>query len=295
MKRFMTLLLALMFTLAFISCGSETDLKDSSTTEDLTTNIKDSSNIPSIINTEDSSDILSAIDTVESSDAPPAASIEDNSKEEPTSYTSENAVSSHPAVKIGDRIKFSDSDWIVLDVKDEKMLVLREKVIEHMAYHSAYKSATWETSDLRQYLNNEYYQSFNKSDMERIIETKTLNNDNPWYKTSGGNDTDDYIFLLSIEEVVEYFGDSGQLSNRPLVEWGYTSVIEDQYNTTRKALDKSDVASWWWLRSSGSGDRTAAYVYDDGRINIGGGANRAYVGFTDEAGGVRPALWLDID
>jgi hypothetical protein len=35
----------------------------------------------------------------------------------------------------------------------------------------------------------------------------------PGVTVSGGNDTTDKIFILSIEEVVQYFGDSGQLAN----------------------------------------------------------------------------------
>ena len=68
------------------------------------------------------------------------------------------------------------------------------------------------------------------------------NDDNPWYGTRGGNTTTDKIFLLSLEEVVKFFGDSGDLKNRKGWYWengnfvlkdGQGYAINDQYNSTR--------------------------------------------------------------
>jgi len=109
----------------------------------------------------------------------------------------------------------------------------------------------------------------------RIAETRVIYNDNLWYGSSGGNDTTDKIFLLSLEEVVKYFGDSGQF-NRPRREW----VFNDQYNSARVARDANGQVSWWWLRSPG--------VYIVGNVSIGG-----YFVFSD-AVGVRPVLWINL-
>jgi hypothetical protein len=86
-----------------------------------------------------------------------------------------------------------------------------------------------------------------------------------------GNDTDDYIFLLSLEEVVRYFGDSGQLANGPSEN---RNAIDDQYNEARIAYD---FGGWWWLRSPGGGD-------------IGVSGTRV----DDDYHGVRPALWINL-
>ncbi|MDR0223211.1 MAG: DUF6273 domain-containing protein, partial [Oscillospiraceae bacterium] len=141
-------------------------------------------------------------------------------------------------VKKGSTIKFGEYDWRVLDVKDGKALILTDTVIEKRAYSD--QSATWETCDLCAYLNGEFYNSFGKSDKARVVKTKVKNKDNPWYGTSGGKDTEDYIFLLSLEEVVKYFGDSGQLSDRPSGAY----FIRDDYDRARM------VSPWsgWWLR-----------------------------------------------
>jgi hypothetical protein len=136
-----------------------------------------------------------------------------------------------------------------------------------------------------------FYDSFSPSDRTRIAQTLISTNNNPWFGAYGGNTVNDRIFLLSIEEVVEYFGDSGQLKNRPKdPKSAYFSGanINDQYNSARIATDEAGTAWWWWLRSPGySGD--AAYVFNDGTIRIIGGSE---VGVG--SGGVRPALWLNL-
>ncbi|MCL1941737.1 MAG: DUF6273 domain-containing protein, partial [Synergistaceae bacterium] len=93
------------------------------------------------------------------------------------------------------------------------------------------------------------------------------------------------IFLLSLEEVARYFGDSGQLKKRPSSN---TYYINDQYNSARIAKDASGNALWWWLRSPGNYSVLAASVHYDGLVFIIGD----YVLL--DHGGVRPALWINL-
>ena len=135
----------------------------------------------------------------------------------------------------------------------------------------------------------------------RVAETRLRNADNQYYGTRCGNDTTDRIFLLSLEEVVQYFGDSGELRNRPSLEannFGY----ED--SSVRVALDLNGNTSVWWLRSPGVYNTHAAYVSNDGRIFVSGSPvhgimSGEFIGFSGHIvdhgrGGVRPALWLNL-
>jgi hypothetical protein len=82
---------------------------------------------------------------------------------------------------------------------------------------------------------------------------------------------------------VLYFGDSGQLGNRPEgARW-----ISDDYNSLRKTQDEDGGISWWWLRSPGGGGHLAAAVDGTGVITMFG------TGISNE-GGARPALWLNL-
>ena len=187
-------------------------------------------------------------------------------------------------VKKGDAIEFGGHYWTVLEVKGGKALLLSEKVLEARAYHPQARAVTWESSDIRKYLNTVFFQSFSPADRNRIADTKVVTNNNPWYGTPGGNATTDKVFLLSLEELVQYIGDSGKLKNRP----GQDSSFSDQYNQARIAYDKNGWASWWWLRSPGIDTLYAATVYNDGGVNVrGNNVDRS-------RGGVRPALWLNL-
>ena len=100
-------------------------------------------------------------------------------------------------------------------MQDGNALVVSEKLVGFRSYSSGYNSdETWETCILRGYLNGEFYdETFSYAEKELIAETTVITNSNPYCGTDGGNDTNDKIFLLSIEEVVRYFGDSGQYSS----------------------------------------------------------------------------------
>lgn len=187
---------------------------------------------------------------------------------------------------IGDTISFGGHNWLVLDLDDNYALILTENVIGRGSYHATRRNITWGTSDIRQYLNDEFYNTFSQSDRARIRETTVTNNDNPWFGTNGDNNTNDKIFLLSIEEVVEYFGDSGALQNRLSHQIGW---INDFYNNERKTSDVVGFASWWWLRSPGRNSFYAAIVSFDGWVILTGR------GVGSVAGGIRPALWLRLD
>jgi hypothetical protein len=200
----------------------------------------------------------------------------------------------HETVKIGDIYRFGKYDWRVLDVQNGKALLLSDKVIEERAYHNSWEETTWAECDLRAYLNGEFYNSFGQ-DKSRIAETTNSNPNNPWYGTNGGGMTTDRVFLLSLDELVKYFGDSGDLRNKKRYVWesgkwvsasnGY--VLHDQYDNARIAEDTSGKACWWWLRSPGFGSKSAALVYDDGSVAIHGVS--VHIGY-----GVRPALFLNL-
>jgi len=186
-------------------------------------------------------------------------------------------------VKKGDTIEFGGHNWIVLDVQDGKVLILSEKILKHREYHSQNVAVTWESSSIRKYLNTKFLQTFSPSDRKRILDTKVVTHDNPWYGTPGGAATTDKIFLLSLEEVVQYFGDSGKLKNRP----GQDDYFTDQYNQSRIAYDKDGEDSVWWLRSPGAAD-SVSIISHGGVVGVKG--DYAYYGFA----GVRPALWLKL-
>ena len=212
-------------------------------------------------------------------------------------------------LSVGDIISFGEYQWRVLELQDDKMFVISEYIIaieefpqgrlshydirdmmqrQREQMHDGVRrwyivDITWADSLIRQWLNDDFYMSFTLEERARIVETTVINNANPWSGVSGGNNTVDKIFLLSIEEVVQYFGDSGQLQNRP----GNTWLIRDQYHDARLAINVNVPRRQygdWWLRSPGRYGNYAAYVGRFG-IDVGGRSVTA-------SDSIRPALWL---
>jgi hypothetical protein len=196
--------------------------------------------------------------------------------------------------KIGDIIPFGEYNWRVLDVQEDMALIITDDVLGERAYNAEYTDVTWETCDLRKYLNGEFLY---KLDGKRIVPINNCNSNNPWYDTTGGNNTSDSVFLLSLDEVIKYFGDSGDLRNRKGWYWEDSKfvlkdrqgwAINDRYNDSRIACDMNNSVCWWWLRSPGLRSRSAAIVTGVGSVYVEGNC------VDGRRGGVRPALWLKL-
>ena len=196
--------------------------------------------------------------------------------------------------KIGAVISFGNYYWRILDIQNDTALIITEEIIEQRPYHDVYKNITWAGCALRKYLNGEFYDSFDTSDKARIITVTNKNPDNLWYGTNGGIDTQDRIFILSLEEAVcTYFGDSSaNLYNRGEKQ-KYWFERNDENNSKRGAKFKG-VQCNYWLRTPGSTNVKAVYC---GVGGIGIQGNNVLKGNISEGKcnvGVRSALCLRI-
>lgn len=188
-----------------------------------------------------------------------------------------------------DILTFGKFTWQVLAIEDgHKALIITQDILELRWYHNKFVDTTWADCDLRQYLNHDVYNTFNHDERARIIEVTNLNVDNPWFNTKGGQDTRDHLFLLSLQEVCQYFGDSrAKLENKG----GQTWFIDDGNNRTRQAKYGTDF-HWWRLRSPGYYGRTSASINKSGHVYVRG---NGVFGSPRDGGGVRPALWLRLN
>lgn len=207
-------------------------------------------------------------------------------------------VASYPysSAAVGDIVQLGGFNWMVLNTQDSKALIISEQVISQRQWHYEQRIMTWESSDMRQYLNGKFFDNtFTEGEKAFIAETRVINNTNPWYGTVGaGNDTMDRVFLLSVEEVIHYFGDSGILDRYAgQAIAALPGFLTDEYNFARATTSiESEIVSWWWLRTPGHFvspwlDASAAAV-------TGAGDVVPYGIYLVTEGGVRPALWIKI-
>ena len=194
----------------------------------------------------------------------------------------------------GDKVIFGEYKWRILDVQSDRSLIMTENIIEQRPYHKKMMDTTWENCGLRKYLNNEFLDRFKDEDKERILLIENKNISNPWYGTNGGENTQDYVFLLDIEDVVcRYFGDSSRhLQNRKPTE-RYWFHKKDE-NSIKRMAKLDGHGYWWWLRSPGRNNRNAVYIHNNGCVGINGNSVFFRTFGAERDGGVRPALWLSL-
>ena len=192
--------------------------------------------------------------------------------------------------KVGDTVSFGrypqDEDggvkpieWTVMKKEENKVLLLSKYVLDAQPYNKKFEEVTWETSDIRRWLNSDFYTTaFNDIEQRKIADILVRTENNPEYGTAGGNDTEDKVFLLGIEEAERLFINDAE-----------------RRTTVTKYAEKAGVFMgnegypWWWLRSPGSSrSDCAAIVHSRGWVHKDG----FYVYFS--VGGVRPALWLNL-
>ncbi len=173
--------------------------------------------------------------------------------------------------------------WLVLAKEDNKLFLISEKALDGMPYHNSNSDVTWRNCDLRSWLNDTFMDSaFSADEQDKIQSTNVSADKNPKYDTKPGKATTDKVFLLSIDEVNKYFGDkSPECTLTDYTASKCTHGTEYRY----KYWDFSSTKySYWWLRTTGDKQNTAAYVNVDDVADYG-----TYVNYTRC---VRPALWI---
>ncbi len=219
------------------------------------------------------------------------SSSQDKDKEKTTSKaeSSSQKKDNNPDYKIGETIEFGNYpqeedgtekpiEWIVMKKEGNQVLLLSKYVLDAKPYNEEVEEVTWETSDIRKWLNNEFYTTaFNKAEKAKIQTSLIKNEDNSEYGTSGGNDTEDKVFLLSEKEAETLFSNDKKRIAKAT-----------EYAEESGVYGNEEKAAWWWLRSPGDDSSSAAEVYRSGWV-FGDGD---YV--DDYNDGVRPALHLNL-
>lgn len=170
-------------------------------------------------------------------------------------------------------------EWIVLAKENGKLLLISKYALDCQPYNSTKADVTWETSSVRAWLNESFFNdAFKAADQKHISSSRVTADPNPEYTIDPGKDTTDQVFLLSIDEVNSYYK-----SNETRV------CMATVYAKAKGVSTIGAGGCWWWLRSPGNLSDSAAFVNDDGSVRCPG----AYVSST--SGSVRPALWIDLE
>ncbi len=185
--------------------------------------------------------------------------------------------------------------WKILEIKGDNALLLCDNILDAKAYHNKRKKVTWKTSDIRKWLNEDFYDTaFNFKEKICIRNTVIEVKNNLIFRR---NDIEDKIFLLSKEEVEKFFlteeDRKVQATNYALNRGVYPVEDEDCYyyrmednKLVRYRKKNSTSYASWWLRSIEKREFRADVVRGDGIIGR--------RGVHWDGIGIRPALWIDL-
>lgn len=175
-------------------------------------------------------------------------------------------------------------EWQVLDISGDRALVISYYGLFNAKYTAHSKGQTWDTCDLRATLNSSfYYESFTPAERDAIFLTHVTNNtaeEDPSArsKRGQGNDTDDYVFILSHGEIVQYLPTQND------------RVAPICVKAKNKGL--SGIEPVLGMRTCNYWLRNAAFNQNAGGVNWQGVITTAYMNFPSCM--VRPCCWVSL-
>lgn len=199
--------------------------------------------------------------------------------------------------------KYEPIKWRVLSKNGNDVFLLADIGLDNQRYHNTTTTVTWENCILRTFLNNEFLNSaFSLSEQKEIINSTVKNKNNPYYGTRGGNNTVDKVYLLSLDEVMN-FEYGFNTDENEFDEARCTKLSDYAYAMGALKSTEMDGYCYWWLRSPGNN------FYGDDVYGVASSDNTSYastlVGYCGEVdyeghlvdnyeNAVRPALHFNL-
>ena len=193
-------------------------------------------------------------------------------------------------------------EWFVLKEEDGRTLVLSRYSLALMKYHHTVAidpSVTWETWESRAWLNGEFLEAaFSEEEQARIptvtVETPIIHD--PEFTKVPVNDTEDKLFLLSMQEASRYLKGGRVRRCQPTAYAiaGYAAEMGQDWETVmywRREEYRGNCN--WHLRSQGGfpgSNMVVNYIGSIGYMSKGHLNNTNY----DFMYGIRPAMWIDL-
>ena len=200
--------------------------------------------------------------------------------------------------------------WDVLDKDGDAVLLISYDVIAYQRFSDSRKCVIWEDSEIRTWLNQEFYaEAFDETEQASIRETTLENPSTVGFAAhvdpSGDvqvresrPDRTDKIFLLSWKEAEQYYGnrltDASILGRRPSRavlqkrKAIFTDLIIEElpamYPYSRHLPDGTERLSWM-LRSTGMKNYTIFVIGYEGKWDQ---------DYPDSYNGVRPVMWVNV-
>lgn len=200
-------------------------------------------------------------------------------------------------LKIGDHFKFgnywqganktegkSPIEWIVLSKGEKGILSVSLYCLDCKKFNEERIDPIWKNSDIRKWLNEYFIQETFSDEEKDFILQKDLINDNNIPIEKAQDKTADRVFLLSLQEIRQYFETNESRMAAPTK----FAVANNAYEDVNYKTKEGKGTCYWWSRSIGNHFSNTHVV----------GVN--YFGYIGASGNlptannfaIRPALWI---
>jgi len=178
-----------------------------------------------------------------------------------------------------------DIEWLVLEKQGDKILVISKYALDCVYFSEENKNykipqqvsdISWEDSTVRKWLNDEFVsESFYAEEANRIPMVDVSVNTNEDYYLDEGEDTKDRLFLLSVDEVAEYFPTDEE-----------RICLATEYVKEKVAIiGNQTVNTMWGLRTRKKGNTYVSVLWNGSFYNNSVG----------DVVIVRPAMWITLN
>ena len=181
--------------------------------------------------------------------------------------------------------------WRVLSVDGDDAFLLADKNLDSQAYHTSESYVSWETCYLREWLNYAFlYAAFSTEEQNAIRLTSVYTP--PEYDFEKACTTEDYVYLLSLDEVQNpaYGFDCEEGEEIKKRESRNT-----QFTKNRGGWTSTTEAFWgngtWWLRKGGPTKRIPI-VFSTGSTSNAG--DRAHYSVHEKMPVIRPVIHINL-
>ena len=206
-----------------------------------------------------------------------------------------------------------DIEWQILSKEDGRALVISKYALDAKAYHQYGGNITWENCSLRVWLNGTFIdESFSDYEKSKIPTVTLKNYGNTYRNIPDGNDTDDQVFCLSLNEIDRFFEngysyDSGgngiytfnknlmcaptkTAKNNGITWFVFGGSLAEGYDETYYSDVLGNEGCYYWTRTLGDSGNSACFVCQEGRY-----AESLDVSVNYNDRGVRPAMYIEYE
>lgn len=179
------------------------------------------------------------------------------------------------------------------DAVNNRALLISRYGLDAQRYNTEKVDITWEKCTLRTWLNSTFLnKAFTTKEQSDILLTNVDNSKSQGYSgwsTSGGNNTQDKVFLLSYAEANKYMGVTydDSKNTKSMVSPTAYAIKQGAFTYSSHKTADGAAAGWWWLRSPGDYQSDAVLVSPVGSLDR--------YGVSGDGACVRPALWINLE